>query len=184
MERDRSDSVTSNLARQDIGEENFNELSLCQKLKLLSKKLKHACQEEKVLPVMFVGSMVSKLYYCMFNTFWLLYLTSKIGVLYTEEESRKLYASVMIISVVIGSLIIPVMGKIVDKFNPQIVVPMVFLLRAISIFMFMFVQDPRSFFSYLTSVLMVMGTMSEIVCCDAISLRTANKEIRGVIYGV
>ena len=108
----------------------------------------------------------------------------------------------MIISVVIGSLIIPVMGKIVDKFNPQIVVPMVFLLRTTSIVMFMnqyevvqvfmntsivmfmFVQDPRSFFSYATSVLMVMGTMSEIVCCDAISLRTANKEIRGVIYGV
>lgn len=90
----------------------------------------------------------------------------------------------MIISVVIGSLIIPVIGKIVDKFNPQVIVPMVFLFRATSIVMFMFVEDPRNFFSYATSVLMVMGTMSEIVCCDAISLRTANKEIRGVVYGV
>jgi len=90
----------------------------------------------------------------------------------------------MVISVVVGSLIVPFQGKILDRYNPQIIIPSVFAFRLISIIMFLLVQDPTSWYSYVSAVLMVMGTMCELVSCDSITLRLADKEIRGVLYGV
>ena len=90
----------------------------------------------------------------------------------------------MVISVVIGSLIVPFQGKLLDRYNPQIIIPSVFAFRLVSIIMFLFVQDPSSWYSYVSAVLMVMGTMCELVSCDSITLRLADKEIRGVLYGV
>ena len=76
------------MARTDVTDQDFKDLTIGQKLKLLSKKLRNACNENKTFPIMFVRSMISKLYFCMFNTFWLLYLTSQVGIYYDEQEAK------------------------------------------------------------------------------------------------
>jgi hypothetical protein len=49
--------------------------------------------------------------------------------------------------------------------------------------MFLFIEKPNSYFSYIVSVLLVLGTVMENVTVDCLLLRNAEKEIRGVIYG-
>ena len=74
-----------------MSSEDFKNISVWGKIKLLTKKLKHASQENKTLPILFLASTISKLYFVLFSNFWLLYLTSFVGDLYDEKGAKKLY---------------------------------------------------------------------------------------------
>ena len=128
--------------------------------------------------------MVSKLYIVMFSCFWLLYLSSYVGELYDDKGAQTLYAKVMVASIIVGGLLAPVTGKLVDKVNPRILLPVAFILRALTIVLFYFVSDPEGFLSFLSAILMVMMTANEMLTVDAIILRSADKEIRGTIFGL
>ena len=90
----------------------------------------------------------------------------------------------MIVSVVLGLLVVPIAGKMADKLNPKIILPLSFLIRFGSIVMFMFIKNPRGLYAYGVSVFVVMGTAMESVVVDCLLLRNADREIRGVILGV
>ena len=176
--------MTSNLARQDMSVDDFENISFFGKFKILSKKLKHACQENKTFIVCFFACMVTRLYYVMFSTFWLLFLMSYKDDLYTADEAKQLYARVMIASVVFGTILVPLIGKGVDMYNPQKTIPLAFLFRAFAVVCFLFVQDPRHFYSYFCAIMLVIGTSAEQICTDAVIFRSADRELRGTIYGV
>ena len=89
----------------------------------------------------------------------------------------------MIVSVVLGILIVPVVGKLSDKYTPKILLPLAFLVRFIGVVMFMFIKNPKSIYAYCVSVFLVMGTAMENVLVDCLLLRNAEREIRGVLYG-
>jgi MFS-type transporter involved in bile tolerance (Atg22 family) len=62
---------------------------------------------------------VTKLYTVLFSTFWLLFVSSFIGTkLENKEQAQKIYSDVMLVSVVLSLLTIPLVGKVVDMFNP------------------------------------------------------------------
>lgn len=63
-----------------ISDEEFRKLSLCQKFKHVSALLCTACRNNKMFLLLFIASSVTRLYYVMFSTFWVLYLTSYVGV--------------------------------------------------------------------------------------------------------
>ena len=48
----------------------------------------------------------------------------------------------MVVSVVLGALLTPIPGKLVDNVNPRILVPVAFVLRAIAVILFLFIQNP------------------------------------------
>lgn len=166
-----------------MSEEDFDSFSCFQKVKVLSKKLRNACNKNSTLPILFMGSAIQKLYYVMFNTFWLLYLLSYEGVYYDEKGAQHIYAQVMMCSVIFGIIVTPIVGVAVDRVSPKKIIPFSFAVRAASIVCFMFVEDPSGWYSYLCAVFMVTGTACEQITIDAIILRSAEREIRGVIYG-
>jgi MFS family permease len=90
----------------------------------------------------------------------------------------------MIVSVVLGLLIVPIAGKLADKYNPQVILPIAFFVRFCSIVMFMFIDNPKTYYAFGVSVFVVVGTAMENVTVDCLLLRNADKEIRGVIFGV
>lgn len=133
----------------------------------------------------FVAFGISKLYSVLFSTFWLLFIQSYYpnGQLNDYEEAKLIYSNVMIISIVFGVLLVPICGKIADTCNPQIVMPLAFLCRAVGISGFWFIQSPSGWYSYVISVFLVLFTVMETTVIDCIILRSAEKEIRGIIFG-
>jgi MFS family permease len=167
-----------------VAQDDFEKMSLAVKVKVLSKKLRIACKKNPTLIVLFFGSAISRLYYVMFSTFWLLYLLSFVGTYYDKAGAQDIYSRVMLCSVAGGVIVAPLIGKAVDSVNPKIVIPIIFSLRFVAIVLFLLVQDPTSWYSYVCATLMVMGTTCEEITTSSLIYRNADKEIRGVISGV
>ena len=137
-----------------------------------------------MFPVLFFACFVTRLYYVMFSTFWILYLTSYVGtVLVDDEEVTQVYAKLMMCSVGFAIALSPIIGIFTDKFSPRVTLPCSFLLRAFAIVLFYFIDNPTSFYAYAVGSLLVLGTTAEQICSDSILMRNADREIRGVIYG-
>ena len=137
-----------------------------------------------MFPVLFFASFVTRLYYVMFSTFWILYLTSYVGtVLEDDEEVTSVYANLMLVSVAFAISLSPVIGIFTDRYSPRITLPVSFLIRAFAIVLFWFIDDPTTFYAYMVGSLLVLGTTAEQICSDSILMRNADREIRGVIYG-
>ena len=129
--------------------------------------------------------MISNLYFILFNTFWLLFITEHIGTtVKDEDQAQRIYASVMIISVVFGTVGMPLLGMFCDKVSPTISIPTAFFVRAIAMLLFMLVQDPTTVYSYLVSVFMIFGTIFEGIATVSMVFRIADREIRGVMSGL
>ena len=90
----------------------------------------------------------------------------------------------MIISIVCGVAFVPLVGKLADSVNPQIMLPASCFTRFLSIVGFYFIGDVSSIYSYVISILMVLGTLMETVCTDAVLFRNADREIRGTVFGM
>lgn len=133
----------------------------------------------------FIGFSITKLYNILFSNFWLLFIASFIPLEVKNEEAAKLiYSNVMIVSVVLGLLVVPIAGRLADKYNPQFILPIAFLVRFASIVMFMFINNPKTYYAFGVSVFVVVGTAMENITVDCLLLRNADTEIRGVILGV
>mmetsp|Transcript_12524 Transcript_12524/g.16037 ORF Transcript_12524/g.16037 Transcript_12524/m.16037 type:complete len:201 (+) Transcript_12524:943-1545(+) len=145
-----------------ISEEEFKRLSCCGKLGQINRLLYAICKQNKLFPVLFFASAVTRLYYCMFSTFWILYLTSYVGTyLKDDDEVSALYAKLMIVSVVIGLAFSPVVGFISDRTSPLITIPCSFMVRAISIGLFVLIKDPTHVYAFGVGALLVLGTTCE-----------------------
>jgi MFS family permease len=129
--------------------------------------------------------MVTRTYTILFSTFWLLYILSFIpsGKVESIKQAESIYQYVMIVSVVCGVAFVPIVGKLADNVNPQIMLPTACLVRMSSCVGFYFIDDPTSYFAYFISIMLVLGTLMEGVCNDAVLFRNADREIRGVIFG-
>ena len=79
----------------------------------------------------------------------------------------------MIVSVVLGVALVPLAGFVADKFNPLVVVPIVFFMRVGAIAMFVQISDPNSLLSYSSSVMLVFGTLFEGVTLETVLMRNA-----------
>lgn len=166
-------------------DEAFKSLGACRKFLFLAKLLSKAVREKKVIPVTWCISMVTKTYSILFSTFWLLYILSFIqtGEVASTQEAETIYQYVMIVSVVCGMACVPIVGRLADNVNPQIMLPVSCLFRLSSIVGFYFIEDPKSYYSYGISTAIVLGTLLESICNDAVLFRNADREIRGVIFG-
>ena len=65
-----------------ISEQEFDKLPFCKKLGKINKQLYEACKKNKIFPILFMASFVTRLYYVMFSVFWILYLTSYVGTVF------------------------------------------------------------------------------------------------------
>jgi hypothetical protein len=169
-----------------MSEEEFKKLSLCNKVKVLSSQVLVASKENAQIPLCFFAASITKLYNILFSTFWLLFIQSFYpnGADNDFKDAKMIYSNVMIVSVCFGILFVPLMAKVADSCNPQWVLPIAFYARAASFAAFYFIVSPSGYYSYGVSVLLVLFSGMENIANDSILLRSADKEIRGVIYGV
>jgi MFS-type transporter involved in bile tolerance (Atg22 family) len=90
----------------------------------------------------------------------------------------------MMVSVVLGVLLVPLVGKMADTLDPRVMLPCSFAARASAIVLFCFIKDPSTIYSYCVSVCLVLGTVLENVTIDVVLLRNADTQIRGILYGI
>jgi len=139
-----------------------------------------------MFPVLFAASFVSRLYYVMFSTFWILYLTSFVGannVFKDDSEVSTAYTNLMLCSVAVAISLSPLVGMLADRVSPRFTLPFSFFMRASAIGLFYFIDDPTRPYAYMVGTFLVLGTTCEQICSDCILMRNAHREIRGVIYG-
>ena len=152
---------------------------------MLTASLGKAVAKKKVIILCWVGSLITKTYAVLFSTFWLLFILSYKGdTIEDDEAAQTIYQEVMIVSVLCGVAFVPLVGRFTDKVNPQITIPTAFAVRSSACFCFYFIEDPAGLYAYFVSIWLVLGTLMETVSIDALLLRNADREIRGVLYGI
>ena len=62
-----------------MSDESFRQASLSTRIKVITTQLKEACRQDKTYYLLFGASMISNLYFILFSTYWLLFITSFIG---------------------------------------------------------------------------------------------------------
>lgn len=72
-------------------------------------------------------------------------------------------------------------GNFVDRYPGYLTIPTAFILRGIAIITFMFANDPNSYFTYLSVLSLIMGTLLENIAIDATFTRNLPKDVRGTM---
>ena len=109
-----------------------------------------------------MASFVTRLYYVMFSTFWILYLTSYVGTVFEDDkEVSTCYGNLMMISCTVGIGVSPLIGIMTDRCSPRLTIPFAFLFRAGAIGMFLKIDDPTDVYAFIVGTLLVMGTTME-----------------------
>lgn len=146
------------------------------KVKVLTSVLNKSLIKKPVIGVTWLACMITKCYSILFSTFWLLYILSYKGkTISTDKEAQAIYQKVMIASVICGVAFVPLVGKLADRVNPQITVPLSFFVRFLSIVGFYFIKNPAGWYAYLISSVLVLGTLMETVTIDAVLFRNADR---------
>jgi predicted MFS family arabinose efflux permease len=74
-------------------------------------------------------------------------------------------------------------GNITDNYPSYITLPLSFLLRASAALVFIQIKDPRSYFTYVTLSLFILGTLFENTTLDGLFNKNLPKDIRGTLNG-
>lgn len=58
------------------------------------------------------------------------------------------------------------------------------MFRATACGMFMFIENPRDWYAYVVSVMLVLGSTMESITIDVFMFRNAETQIRGSLFGI
>lgn len=89
----------------------------------------------------------------------------------------------MIFSVLVSTIIFPVVGKLCDTFQPRNILPFSFMLRCLSTILFWMLDTPDSYYAYGVCVLMVIASIVNNISTDTIYYKNLQKETRGILNG-
>jgi len=89
----------------------------------------------------------------------------------------------MVASALLCIFVLPVLGKLCDTIDPRKIMPVAFLARCSTTYMFWLVKDPRSLHMFVVCIAMVIATIAEQISCDSIFMKNLNKETRGILSG-
>jgi len=74
----------------------------------------------------------------------------------------------MIFSVLVSTVIFPIVGKLCDTFQPRNILPFSFLFRCLSTILFSFLHIPDSYQAYGVCVFMVVASIVNNISTDTI----------------
>lgn len=74
-------------------------------------------------------------------------------------------------------------GKFTDKYPPYLTLTISFGVRAFAIMCFLFLKTPDSIFTYLVTILLILGTVLENITIDGTFTKNLPKDIRGTLNG-
>lgn len=104
--------------------------------------------------------------------------------LYTQDEATAFYSYQTLVSLNIGVFVAIPMAVIMDKYHPKWTVWPVFFTRGTCNVLYCFIKNPSRWPTYVLQTVLFASQTAEIVVVDALMLRNAEKEIRGMIVGV
>jgi MFS family permease len=90
----------------------------------------------------------------------------------------------MMISVMIASVVLPILGMYIDKSPAIKIVPYAFLSRCICTYFFSMLQSPNSYEAYAVCVLIIISTILESNLVDSIFAKNVNKATRAMFFGM
>lgn len=89
----------------------------------------------------------------------------------------------MVFSALLCIIALPILGKLCDTIDPRKIMPIAFLTRCWTTYMFWMLKDPASFQCFVVCIAMVIATIAEQMTCDSIFMKNLNKETRGILSG-
>ena len=75
------------------------------------------------------------------------------------------------ISMILTGVMLPVIGYYADRVSSKVIVPLAFLTRCIAALMFVTIQIPNTFLSYLSCSLLILATTVENVAIEVLFMR-------------
>jgi len=90
----------------------------------------------------------------------------------------------MIASTLTAIIVLPIVGFICDRIESRKIVPVAYLLRTFTVFMFYELKDPDTWEAYLVCVSIVMTSIIEQIANDSIFYKNLPAETRGVFNGL
>ena len=120
------------------------ELSNWEKTRHLTKRVIELVKSDAKYGFCFFALMVNKLANLLNIMFIILWMTSFVesGVIESDGEVKTIFKNVMTFSMISTALLLPIFGWIVDATPPHIVLPVIFLVRAVIAGQFQLIDDP------------------------------------------
>ena len=139
-----------------------------------------------ILSICLMGNMVCKLMAVLFSNYLILWIQTfvKTGHLKSNQEAKAIYINIMVISVMVSVLVFPVVGKLCDSVDPRKIVPIAFITRSITCYLFYKLDKPDSVQAYIVCISIVVAAVFENISNDSIYFKLLPKELRGVLNGV
>ena len=155
------------------------------KVKMITEEVCKETRRDGKYILCFFGYFVLKIEHVLFSSFLLLWVTSFVddGLL-SEDESKKCYESMILISTVVSGLLLPLFGYLGDALSSRVLVPLAYTFRAVCGFSFMFLEDPRSNLAYIVVIMLTCATMIEGISINVLFFRGIPSVVRGTMMGV
>lgn len=146
--------------------------------------------ENPLLPICMIGFAITRIVTVLFSLYLILWIqtfaTGEGGnpvLLESKERGKTIYQNIMVISVLISGFVFPFIGQLCDLYHPKIIIPAAFITRFFTTLVFSQVDNPDSYFALVTCILMILGTIIEMISIDSIFNKNLPKETRGVLTG-
>ena len=171
----------------------FQELTLVEKVSELTEIVQQQLKKKPILQIVIVGATITRLLSVLFSTYLILWINQNIiiaGVQDSQEAAdqqnlaKDIYINIMVASALICVVVLPVVGKLCDTIDPRNIMPIAFLSRCLTTYLFWLLDSPDTLRTFLVCVAMVVFTVTESVCCDSLFMKNLNKETRGILNGV
>ena len=140
--------------------------------------------DNPILLLCMIGASITRLLSVLFNTYLILWIQS-FGdhTKESREVAKTIYLQIMVISTIISAFVFPFVGQVCDLLSPRKTIPLAFLFRAVTTAMFYGVELPNSYGSYISCILMIVGTIVENISVDTIFAKNLPKETRAILNG-
>jgi hypothetical protein len=86
-------------------------------------------------------------------------------------------------SMILTGALLPIIGHLADSTPSRIIIPAAFLTRCIAAFLFVTIQVPDTFLSYLSCSILILATTIESISVEVLFMREMPGEVRGAMNG-
>ena len=146
--------------------------------------LRVVCSDIKY-PLCFISALVIRLVTVLFSVFMILWLSSFIqsGHFANQTQVLQTYRKIIVMSMILTGVLLPIIGHLADSTPSRIIIPLAFLTRCIAAFLFVTIQVPDTFLSYLSCSILILATTIESISVEVLFMREMPGEVRGAMNG-
>jgi hypothetical protein len=134
----------------------------------------------------YIAYMTCSVMALLFSVYLMLWVSSFIntGELANEDEAQDVFSKITLFSFVGMLLSLPILSALVDRSRPNIIVPLAFLLRGLSILTFLvYIKTPYTFGVNFVCFSIVLFGMLENISVTTLFLKGMPNDIRGTMLG-